>query len=117
MALSWAQIPDKMVPRTIKIRMTPDYEYSPLWHESGDGLGDLNPFNLTMSVDLAQALMRWAHVYDATLKMDDPASSGFDSPEEEDIFYQEVVVLARRLQEELGDNYRVRQHFPEGPKT
>jgi len=44
------------------------------------------------------------------LNMDDPASSGFKSEEEEKRFIDDGYKLTCLLQEELGDNYIVVYH-------
>jgi len=51
--------------------------------------------------------MTWAAKFDATLNMNDPVSSGFESKEAANEFRQEGEILALCLQEELGTAYVV----------
>ena len=52
-----------------------DYECYPLWE--GDGIGNVDPWSLDISSDLAAAITAWGDEYDATLNREDPAASGF----------------------------------------
>lgn len=91
--------------RTIKLMA--DYQCFPLWEASPGIVGNIDPQDLPISSWLKQALMTWAGKFDATLNMDDPASSGFESEDAVNEFREEGDALVQRLQEELGKNYTV----------
>ena len=83
-----------------------DYECWPLW-EPGADLYALEPTSLPISAHLQERLWRWAEVYDATLNREDPASSGFSSEAERQEFIRDGLTLHQRLQNELGDDFKV----------
>ncbi|CAB3797233.1 hypothetical protein [Pararobbsia alpina] len=91
--------------RTIKLMA--DYQCFPLWEASLGVVGNIDPKGLQISPSLRQGLMTWAAKFDATLNMNDPASSCFESEQAASEFRQEGEVLAQRLQEELGAAYVV----------
>jgi hypothetical protein len=90
-----------------KIKLMTDYFSWPLWHVGDGQAGDIDLNTLPISEGLIKRLSDWQDTYDAILNMDDPASSGFNSPEEEMLFEQEGKRLLKDLQEELGENYEV----------
>lgn len=92
--------------RTIKLM--PDYQCFPLWEASPGQVGNIDPKSLPISGDLKMQLAIWAETYDATLNMDDPACSGFQSDEAEAAFKKNGSELGRRLQDELGPNLTVK---------
>jgi hypothetical protein len=87
------------------IKLMADYQCFPLWEASPGVVGNIDPQGLPISLLLKQRLIAWATKFDATLNMDDPASSSFDSEQVVSEFQQEGNVLAQCLQEELGANY------------
>jgi hypothetical protein len=89
------------------IKLMADYQCFPLWEASSGAVGNIDPQDLPVSPTLKQRLMTWAAKYDATLDMNDPASSGFESEQAASEFRQEGEALAQRLQEELGAAYVV----------
>lgn len=93
-----------------KIKLMADYHCHPLWGATLEDFGDISPEELPISLELKCSLREWAERYDATLNMDDPASSGFKSEEEEKRFIDDGYKLTYLLQEELGDNYIVVYH-------
>jgi len=63
------------------VRVAPEYGCWPLWNDEG---GDcLHPNDLDLSNDLARRILDWDEKFQATLNNDDPAASGFATPEEE----------------------------------
>lgn len=82
-----------------------DYGCFPLWDL--DGIGNINPDELSLSPSLRAALEAWMIVYDATLNWADPRASGFSSPLGKIWFDGRGVWLWYRLRRELGRNYRV----------
>jgi hypothetical protein len=92
--------------RTIKLM--PDYQCFPLWEASPGQVGNIDPKNLPISNDLRTQLIMWAETYDATLNMNDPACSGFQSDEAEAQFKRIGSKLGERLREELGQNFTVK---------
>jgi len=91
--------------RTIKLMA--DYQCYPLWEASPGEVGNVDPGELPISSLLKEQLMMWAAKFDATLDMDDPANSGFESEKAADEFRNEGMALARQLQDELGAAYIV----------
>ena len=89
------------------IKLMADYQCFPLWEASAGYVGNINPDDLPISSSLRDRLMAWAAVFDTTLDMDDPASSGFESEEAANDFRIEGLALAQQLQDELGGAYVV----------
>ena len=89
------------------IKLMADYQCFPLWDAATGSVGNINPDDLPISYSLRSRLMAWAAVFDATLDMNDPASSGFESEEAANDFRIEGVALAQQLQDELGKAYAV----------
>lgn len=89
------------------IKLMADYQCFPLWEASPGVVGNIDPKDLPISLSLQQRLMAWAAKFDATLNMNDPASSGFESERAASEFRKEGEVLAQRLQDELGAAYVV----------
>jgi hypothetical protein len=87
------------------IRLMPDYQCFPLWEASPGTVGNIDPASLPLSVPVQERLTAWAGKFDATLNMNDPASSGFATQQVADAFRREGEVLARLLQNELGADY------------
>jgi hypothetical protein len=91
------------------IRVMPDYQSYPTWQPGADEY-NVDPKKLPISKDLADGLNAWGDEYDATLVLDDPASSGFPDEASENAFAERGVELARRLAAELTGHYRVEYH-------
>ena len=94
-----------------EIKIMADYQCHPLWGVQPDDFGDISPDDLPISLELKKSLHDWATRYDLTLKMDDPASSGFQNKILESIFIEDGRKLAIKLQEELGINYNIVYQF------
>lgn len=95
----------------ISIKLMPEFMCDPIWHDDGAAVGPISPFDLPISHLLAQAVSDWDKRYQETYSDIYPPDSSFTSPEEEERFYHDGEMLVKKLQDELGDNYRVRQHF------
>lgn len=91
----------------MKIKVMADYQCYPLWDMAPGMYGDIDPASLPISTELKHQLIDWAREFDATLNMEDPASSGFESEEAAAAFKERGLQLARRLQLELGANAEV----------
>lgn len=89
------------------IKLMADFQCHPLWEASPGVIGNIYPGDLPISSSLRNRLMAWAATFDATLNMDDPASSGFESDQAAGEFKQEGAALAQQLQDELGAAYAV----------
>lgn len=89
------------------IKLMADYQCYPLWDVTPGHYGDLNPETLPISTALQKSLMDWARVYDSTLNIDDPVSSGFASNDELQTFKEQGLQLADQMREELGSNFAV----------
>jgi len=92
------------------IKLMADYECHALWHVDPHEYGDINPHDLAISKILADDLDLWAYEFDATLNMDDPASSGFKTEEDERAFKKRGALLADRLRAELGTEFSIEYH-------
>ena len=91
--------------RTIK--MMADYECFPLWEASPGQVGNIDPATLPISKHLQDDLLSWAAAYDLTLNREDPLSSGFSTPQQEEAFRKTAQELAYRLKTELGSDHSV----------
>jgi hypothetical protein len=95
--------------RTIKLMA--DYFCHPLWDRTpgrgGDRDPNIDPDELPISEELKNRLTNWAKNFDAILNMDDPASSGFPSKDDELRFSQQGAKLAESLRAELGSEFRI----------
>ena len=89
------------MPRAIKLM--PDYESWPLWHDDRQSGWDTNidPGLLPVSDALKERRHDWSRRYDATLNRQDPAASGFASDREEAAFADQGRDLAEALKSEL----------------
>jgi hypothetical protein len=90
------------------IKLMPDYGCFPLWKDSSDDIGNINPDSLPISEALKAELLNWASEYDATLDHNNPSLSGFRSKNDERNFEVKGKNLHFLLQEELGESYFVR---------
>ncbi|HAZ44112.1 MAG TPA: hypothetical protein DDW76_03435 [Cyanobacteria bacterium UBA11369] len=93
--------------KKIKIKLMTDYFSHPLWGLDPDNIGDIDPKTLPLSQETIQRLEQWAASYNAILNQDDPASSGFESPQKEEAFEQEGIRLWLQIRQELPSNYEV----------
>lgn len=89
------------------IKLMADYQCYPLWGLGPDDFGDISPDELPLSEDLKTSLNEWAERFDAILNMDDPATSDFNTVEEEELFINDGYNLALRLRNELGSKYEI----------
>jgi hypothetical protein len=87
----------------------PDYQCYPTWRPGADEY-NVDPEKLAISQELADELNAWGDDYDATLVLDDPASSGFPDEAAENAFAERGAQLARRLAAELAGRCRVEYH-------
>jgi len=89
------------------IKLMADYYSFPLWENSPGEFGNVDPENLPLSEELKERLDRWSEKYDSILNDEDPASSSFETKEDELNFIREGCELAKSLQIELGDTYQI----------
>ena len=89
--------------------MLPDCQCHPTWHPGTDEY-DVDPATLPISRGLAGELSAWGDDYDATLVLDDPASSGFPDEAAAIAFAERGARLARHLAAELAGGCRVEYH-------
>lgn len=92
------------------IKLMADYQCHPLWNRSPSEYGDMNPDELPISQGLKARLHAWARTFDATLNMDYPPDSGFESDEAEAKFKREGYWLAEQLRNELGPEFMITVH-------
>ncbi|HLO88549.1 MAG TPA: hypothetical protein VK203_26565 [Nostocaceae cyanobacterium] len=90
-----------------KIKLMADYGCYPLWWDSPDKVGDIDPETLPLTKETMNRLEKWEETYDAKLNWEDPASSVGFTPEEETAFEEEGINLWKQLQKELAPNYQV----------
>lgn len=90
-----------------KIKLMTDYYCYPLWWMGGDCIGDIDPKILPLNQTTIASLERWQASYDAILDLEDPASAGFKTLQEEEAFEREGLRLWQVLQEELEPEYQV----------
>ena len=88
-----------------KIKLMADYQCHPLWDKTPGNYGDINPYSLPISENLKQQLVEWAHAYDATLNILDPARSGFKDLDSKVEFTKIGHEIAEKLQSELGPEF------------
>ena len=88
------------------IKVMPGYHCWPLW-EAGDAIGDIDPATLPVSGGLQTDLIAWADEFDTNLNRDDPAASGFATPEARVQFDRRGAQLAERLATELLATHRI----------
>ncbi|MGK7928990.1 MAG: hypothetical protein AB4290_27765 [Spirulina sp.] len=92
---------------TQQIKLMTDYYCYPLWWMGGERFGDIDPKTLPLSQKTIASLEQWQTTYDAILDLDDPASAGFKTLQEEEEFEREGIRLWRVLQEELEPEYTI----------
>ncbi|NHB62293.1 hypothetical protein [Photorhabdus sp. RW14-46] len=90
-----------------RIKLMVDYDCYPLWLDSDDEVGNIDPDVLPISDSLKEELNNWSKQYDETLNLDDPLSSGFSTPEAETVFKEKGQYLREKLQTELNNGYEV----------
>ena len=86
--------------QSFRVRVLPDYGCWPTWLP----LLNVEPASLGLPGRLCDDLQRWADVFDGTLNHDDPASSGFATGLEEQLFVALGRSLAREVAERLGES-------------
>ena len=89
------------------LKLMADYQCFPLWENSSDLVGNVDPISLPISENLISRLNEWAEVFDATLNLNDPVRSGFSSEKLKVEFHEKGHDLCLLLQSELGGNYSV----------
>jgi hypothetical protein len=87
------------------IRLSPEFCCSPLWDM--DNPGNLSVEDLPLSEGLRERLEAWGKRLDSIFKIDDPASSEWPAPQDEENFYDQGYILWEDLKKELGPEYRV----------
>lgn len=88
------------------IKLMPDYGCSPLWHDGGAEVGNIDPYDIELSDSLRSDLAAWSACYESHLDLRDPASCSWTKAEEV-AFDTTGVVLWKRLVEEVGGRYSV----------
>lgn len=86
-----------------ELKLMADYSAWPLWLSGVN----VDPAGFPISPELQERLEGWSQTYDAILNRDDPASSGFPSPEAELAWEEQGRGLWLDLQDELGAEYIV----------
>ena len=102
----------------IEIELRAEFRSSSVWRKEEDGSMKLFDFidliDLPISKDLYKAIREWSSRYTITLDRNYPLAPKFSNPDEEKAFIEDGYVLEKRLQDELGNNYKV-TYFPRLP--
>jgi hypothetical protein len=87
------------------LKLMADYTAFPLWSLGSGVLGQrmVEPSSLPISAPIRERLLSWAAVYDNQ----DPFSEDWVGPPSEDAWIEQGRLLARDLQNDLGDNFEV----------
>jgi len=89
------------------LKLMADYQCFPLWGASPGEIGNIDPDSLPISISLRDKLLDWADVYDSTLNLEDPATSGFENVDAVEAFKAQGMRLANQMREELGPEFVV----------
>jgi hypothetical protein len=89
-----------------KLKLMADYFCFPLWSTESDS-SNIDVYQMPISNELKQQTMAWAKKYDSTLNQDYPPDSKFESVEKRTAFIQEGNEIAKKLNNELNDDYFV----------
>lgn len=89
------------------LKLMPDYDCYPLWISDRDGLENVDPDAFEIPNELKISLHSWSDIYDKTLNLEDPLSSGFPNRESKEIFDLQGKKLWHKLKKYLGDKYLV----------
>lgn len=89
------------------IKLMPDYECFPLWHNGKKISGDIDPVTLPLSDKLIKELCIWSDYYDSLLNWSDPVSSGFKCEDDKNQFIVDGAKIKLSIKEELGETYNV----------
>jgi hypothetical protein len=80
---------------TVNLRLRPEFGCCPLWDaDTGD---NVSHYHIDIPLDLTERIENWDDKFQVIYKEDDPASSGFASPEEEQAYNEEGREIAREL--------------------
>jgi hypothetical protein len=88
------------------IKLMPDYHCWPIWHADGHQVGNINPANLGISVNLQEDLSHWAATYDSHLNLNDPTETTWTEKEEKK-FDDEGRRLTVELLKEIGSQFTI----------
>lgn len=87
-----------------------DYGCHPLWRPAALGVDNVDPARLPLPGTLVERLESWTREYDATVHVDDPRQSDFESAETAAAFRSEGLRLRDELEQVLGDRFAVLYH-------
>ena len=94
---------------TVNLRLRPEFACWPLWDaDTGD---NVSHYHIDISPDLAERIENWDDRFQLIYKDDDPASSGFASPEAEQAYIEEGRAIARELAEAWPGNVDIDERF------
>jgi hypothetical protein len=80
---------------TVNLRLRPEFACWPLWDsDTGD---NVSHYHIDIPLDLAERIENWDDRFQLIYKEDDPVSSSFASPEEEQAYTEEGRAIAREL--------------------
>ncbi|WP_147336855.1 MULTISPECIES: hypothetical protein [Pseudomonas] len=91
----------------IKLRLANEYLAGPVFCAEPDAMGHIDVDDLPLSQGLKAEITAWDSEYQAAFNSHYPPDSGFGSPEMEVRHIAEGQQLARKMQEELGEGYKV----------
>jgi hypothetical protein len=94
---------------TVNLRLRPEFACWPLWDaDSGE---NVSHYHVDISMDLAERIENWDDRFQVIHKEDDPASSDFASPEEEQAYIEEGRAIARELAEAWPGKVDIDERF------
>ena len=94
---------------TVNLRLRPEFGCCPLWDaDTGD---NVSHYHIDIPLDLAERIENWDDRFQVTFKDDDPAESGFASPEEEQAYMEEGRAVARELAEAWPGKVDIEDRF------
>lgn len=91
----------------IKLRLANEYLAGPIFCPEPDAMGHIDVDDLPLSQELKTEIAAWDSEYQATFNSHYPPDSGFGSSEIEVRHIAEGRQLAKKMQEELGEGYKV----------
>lgn len=93
----------------VNLRLRPEFSCWPLW--DADTGENVSHYHVDISFDLAERIEIWDDRFQAVYRDEDPASSAFPSPEEEQSYVEEGRAIARELTEVWPGNVEIDDRF------
>lgn len=91
----------------INLRLTTEYMATPIFCTDPEEMGHLDVDDLPISDALKKNLKNWYQEYQSTFNEEHPQNSGFCSLQMAIVHAKKGESIAKQMQIELGENYRV----------